>query len=395
MLMKGLLKYLIIFILVVICSACIMPYDPEITRYENVLIIDGLLTDEPESSVVRLSRSIPVRLSRSIPYNGLERYPGFGATVFIKDDIGNVSMFYETSPGVYRSDNPDFRGIAGRSYQLYVITKDEQRYESDFVTLKKAPEINSVYAEFGVNPGDVGMEDGFHIYIDTYDPENSTRFYRYEYEETWVFSVPYPSRYEIVDDSLVFRNEDLERCWRTVPSSDILITSNEKLESNIIHKFPVHFVSVETNRLSIRYSILVKQYSLSREAYTFWDQLKKSNQDQGTLFDSQPMQTRGNIYNIDNPESPVIGFFEATSITKKRIFLTRLDVPPHIRVKTGFEDCRYKYYVIDKNSFDPSTSRCIVDYTSSEYISQGIGMTYDFKCCDCTLAGSNIRPDFW
>jgi len=395
--MKGLLKYLIIIIMVMICSSCVFPYDPEITRYEDVLIIDGLLTDEPESSVVRLSRSIPIRLSKTVPYAVVEEKPDSGATVFITDDIGNVSMFYETSPGEYRCDNPDFRGIAERSYQLYVITKDEQRYESDFMTLKKVPEIETVYAEFGVNPGDEGMEDGFHIYIDTYDPENSTRFYRYEYEETWEFTVPYPSKYEIVNDSLVSRNEDLHRCWKTIRSSEIMIISNEQLESDVIQKFPIHFVSVETNRLSRRYSILVKQYSLSREAFTFWDQLKKSNQDQGTLFDSQPTQTRGNIYNVDDPESPVMGFFEASSITKKRIFLTRFDVPPVFRVKTGFEECRYKYFNVALDDFDPSgfSRYCIVDYTQIDPFTPGIGMTWSFMCCDCTLAGSNIRPDFW
>jgi hypothetical protein len=396
--MKGLLKYLIISVLIVICSSCIFPYDEEITRYEDVLIIDGLLTDEPESSVVRLSRSIPVGLSRSLSYSSEEK-PDSQATVFIKDDLGNVYPFYETStsPGEYRSDNPDFRGIPGTNYQLYVITKDEQQYESDFMTLKKAPEIDSLYAEFGINQEDGSMEAGFNIYLDTYDPENSTRFYRFEYEETWEFTVPFESKYIIKNDQLVLRNEDVQRCWRTVPSIDIIIVSNERLESDVIQKFPIHFISFQTNRLGIRYSILVKQYSMSREAYAFWEQLKKSNQDQGTLFDIQPMQTIGNIYNIDDPKSPVIGFFEAASISEKRIFLTKADVLPGFKAKNEYEECRYKKTIVNKNNFDPArySRYCILDYTAINEFETGIAMTWSFVCCDCTLFGSNIMPDFW
>src|SRR4030042_2576685 len=309
--MKSLPKYLIIIIIAVICSTCIVYYDPEITRYEDVLVIDGLLTDEPESSVVRLSRSFQ--------YNDMKEEPESGAIVLIKDDLGNVTSLYETPPGVYRFDNPDFKGIVGRSYQLYVITKDEQTYESDFVEFKKVPEIENVYTEFGVNPEEPDMEYGFQIYVDTYDPDKNTCYYRYEFEETWEFAVPYPSKYEVVDKELMPRTGEVHHCWKTVKSTDILIVNNEKMESDIVRKFPLHFVSVNGSQLSIRYGILVKQYAMSREAYTFWFQLKKSNQEQGTLFDSQSMQTISNIYNTNDPESPVIGFFEATSITRKRI----------------------------------------------------------------------------
>jgi len=79
-----------------------------------------------------------------------------------------------------------------------------------------------------------------------------------------------------VNDELVSRNEDLQRCWKNITSTDIIINSTEKLESDIIQKFPINFVSLETDRLSYRYSILVKQYCLTRDAYVFWDQLKKT-----------------------------------------------------------------------------------------------------------------------
>jgi hypothetical protein len=387
--LKKLFKYLIVSIITLICQACIEYYDPGITRYEDVLVIDGILTDDPESSVVRLSRSFH--------YNAVREEPESGATVLIKDDLENVVSLYEADFGVYRSDDPEFRAIAGRSYRLHVITKDEQTYESDFVEFKKVPEIEKVYAEFALNTEGEDIEYGFQIYVDTYDPENETCFYRYEYEETWEFAVPYPSRYEVVNNEMVPRLENVHHCWKTVNSTDILIVNNEKMESDIIRKLPVHFVSVNGSQLSIIYSILVKQYAMSREAYTFWDQLKISNQARGGLFDVQPMQTISNIYSTNDPGSPVIGFFEAASVAKKRIFLTRSDIPKGFTVETEFDDCRKKYHIVPLDIFDLSRYRgyCIVNYDSDAHIMSGMGIIIDFKCCDCTVSGSNIRPDFW
>jgi len=241
------------------------------------------------------------------------------------------------------------------------------------------------------------IRNSFQVYVDTYDPNNKTHYYRYEYEETWEIAVPYPSVYEVVNNEMVLRSENVHHCWKTVKSTDILIVNNEKMESDIIRKFPVHFVPVKGSQLSIRYSILVKQYAMSREAYTFWDQLKISNQQQGGLFDVQPMQTISNIYSSNNQGSPVIGFFEATSVTRERIFLTRSDVPREIRVETEFDNCSKKYHIIPLNDFDISRYRgyCIVNYDSDIYTMSGMGVIFDFKCCDCTVSGSNIRPDFW
>jgi len=386
--MKSLFKYLIILIMILICSACIEPYDPDITGYEDILIIDGLLTDDPESSVIRLSRSFH--------YNEVIELPESGATVLIKDDLDNVTSLYEKSPGVYRSEDPGFRGIVGRSYQLFVITADGQNYNSDVVKLEtKAPEIEKVYSEFGVNPGEKVMEYGFHIYLDSNYPDNSTLFYRYEFEETWEFAVPYPSKYEMVNGTLIPRLEDVHHCWKTIPSADILIVNNENTESNSIRKFPIHFVSANSGHLNIRYSILVRQYAMNRESYTFWNQLKESNNDRGTLFDSEPMHTIGNIYNTNNPELPVMGFFEATSMTTQRIFLIRSEIPPGIRVYDQFSDCGWYHRIIPLNQLDNYRGWCVVDYASTDRIMQGLSIIYTFMCCDCTQTGSNIRPDFW
>lgn len=387
--MRKLIKYPAVLVIIIISGTCSEPYTPELTKYEDILVIDGMITNGPGPYTVRLSRSFAYSDSESSP----EQY----ANVLIKDDQDNVESLEEISPGVYSTIDQDFMGVIGRHYQLYIITADQQIWESEYVELKKVPEIENLYAEYIEKIGKTEIEEGFQIYVDTYDPDDQTRYYRYDYEETWEYNVPYPSYYLVENKLLVFRTENVGRCWRTSPGEDIVVTTSENMQSDIIRRFPVHFVSTNSSRLSIRYSILVRQYSLSREAYIYWEQLKATNQELGTMFDKQPSRIRGNIYNINDPEIPVLGFFEATSVATERLFLLRSDLPSNAILKTEFADCRSEYLIIPKNLYVQydEWGYCMVYDASNEEILFGLGVVSMFRCCDCTLTGSNIMPSFW
>jgi Domain of unknown function (DUF4249) len=386
--MKRLIGHIALIIMIMVLGTCSEPYTPEISKYENLLVVDGVITDE--------NGLCTVKLSRSFSYNETEGTPEQQAVVLIKDDQGNAVSLAETSPGVYQTTDKDFRGIIGRKYQLYIQTSDQQIWESDNVELKKVPKIQQVYAEFEKKPGEPGNGEGMQVYVDTYDPDNQTRYYRYDYEETWEFVVPYPSYYIVVNNLLRFRPDDVGKCWKTAPSDEIIIATSENMQSDIIKRFPVHFVSTVGNRLTIRYSILVRQYSLSREAYVYWKQVRDVNQDLGTIFDKQPAQIRGNIYNVKDPELPVIGFFEATCVDTARFFITRSELPHNAVIISDFSICRYNYLVIRKNSFLAYDERgyCMVGDDFSQGPG-GLGIVMPFKCCDCTMTGSNKRPSFW
>jgi hypothetical protein len=346
---KGLIENIAAGIIILICGTCSEPYTPEISKYENMLVVDGIITDE--------SGPYTVRLSRSYRYSETEGLPEQNAIVLIKDNLGNATSLLEIAPGIYKTTDQYFRGIIGRQYQLYIQTDDMQVWESEYVELKKVPEIERIYAEFEERPAQLGTEEGFQIYIDTQDPDNNTKYYRYNF-----------------------------------------VTTSENMQSDIIRRFPVHFVSTASNRLSIRYSILITQYSMSREAYVYWKQVKDVNQELGTIFDKQPAQIRGNIYNVNNPETPVIGFFEATCADSARLFITRSELPSDAVLISEFAWCRDNYLVIGKSSFLEFYKRgyCMVLDDLTGYGGPGgLGIVKPFECCDCTVTGTNVRPDFW
>jgi hypothetical protein len=137
--------------------------------------------------------------------------------------------------------------------------------------------------------------------------------------------------------------------------------------------------------------MLVKQRALSKEAYDFYFQLKKSTESLGGLFDPMPAQVLGNLHS-DNPAEPVLGYFSGGEISEKRIFIALSDLPrdliqlpryncPVDSIPVG--DIRNTANILLINSYGP---REILGYTTAA----------DRNCMDCRDEGGSIaRPDFW
>jgi hypothetical protein len=223
--------------------------------------------------------------------------------------------------------------------------------------------------------------------VNTHDPQNNTRFYRWEIEETHEFTVPTPSGLEYFEESkrLEPRTENLYRCWKTSKPQNILIGNSTKLSQDIIYKYQVNRVPKESDRLVIKYSLLVRQFALTKEAYDYWEQLRKNTENLGTLFDPQPTSVTGNLKNVTNSTEPVFGFFSVLTVEKKRIFVNRSELP-NWRIRSGYEDCRV------------DTIQTLNDLNGSLIITSllpsGFLVTVPF-CSDCRTRGINVKPPFW
>ena len=171
---------------------------------------------------------------------------------------------------------------------------------------------------------------------------------------------------------------------------EVFTSETGNLVEPVIIRFPLHYVTTETRELSIRYSLLIKQYSLDSTDYQFWNSVRKQNEDQGGLYTNQPYQIRGNVINIDDPEEPVRGNFTVASFVEKRIFVNRPWLLP-------------MYYNIceitegDKENF--STIFLFPPYSWPIYATTTIGGTPALpvqECMDCRLKGGVIEePEFW
>jgi len=382
--MKFTKNILGLFYLILLFSNCVEEFNPEAQGYENLLVVDAFLSDSDESFTVTLSRSFPIDTTQFIPESG--------AFVSLSSESGETHNLQETgSPGNYQT-NGNIMTQVGQSYKLSIQTQNGNQYESSEVTMRKTPEIDSITFRYEEKTT-AGLQ-GMQVYANTHDPANNTWYYRWEWDESWEFSMPYDSYLYWEDDMIILRDERIYRCWKYDSSTSIDISSSKSLTEDRISDFPLIYVTTQTDRLERKYSLLVKQYGLSEESYNYWKELQNVTENLGTLFDPQPSIIYGNIININDPNEIVLGYFDASTVSEQRIFISRKQLPPGTRIPNFFSHC------IDSIVSGGEIPAMVEDRWQlvTETINEAGFPAYlmsTVPCIDCRLFGSNIKPDYW
>jgi len=304
-------KHILIVALVSMVS-CKEPYEPAIlSSPDSSLVVEGLLNVNGATSI-KLSRTTPLENSR-VKWET-------GAQVDVEGKDNSIRSLVSNGTGIYSS--PDLNLVAGDEYRLRIRTSVGKEYLSDFVTALQTPPIDSVSW--------LQEPDGLHLYVGTHDPLGNTRYYRWEYEETWEVWSFYIAGWLYIPASNTVRRilpqEDASVGWKFDSSKNILVGTSASLASDIIFPTPVNFIPSGHEKLGVRYSILVRQYALDKSGYEFYDQMKKNTESLGTIFDPQPTETGGNIACINDPDEKVLGYISAASSQEKRIFISNQEL---------------------------------------------------------------------
>jgi hypothetical protein len=406
MLKRGPGSGIFLFIFLTLCT-CIDPYSPQLKGYESLLVVDGLITNEKASYKIRLSRTI--QKQDAIPSEVSD------ATVYITSEDGESIYLLSQGKGIYRTDSLEFTGAIGKSYVLHISTNDGIKYESDPCMMESVPDIDTVYFEKDQKLLNNGTEsrDGIKIYLDSKEGDDN-KYYRWDYEETWKFKVPTPKRYNYVDVGHIVPIAGIKQyCWKSRKSDEVLIHPVYSNLSRTIKREPILFIaSDKSDRLMLQYSILVKQYSVSKNEYDFWDNLKKVSENGGDIFARQPYPVISNIHNVSNPTERVLGYFQVSAVKQKRIFIpfrdfVRLGLPffhnsQCVRIEKSPSDFPWPANSPPLTFDDVYAMYCI----SSDYVfvepmfnSETGGLDKLVfarpECASCELTGSPARPDFW
>lgn len=355
----------------------------------GALVVSANLHSIPGNQSIRISRSVPLERTLFEPEED--------CYVEVICENGNTRIFEERSPGVYEQEMDDSFFQAGSAYRLAVITPEGTHYESSYETLHECPAISSVYFEREDHPttDPEVVEEGIRFYLDFHMDKENARYLRWEVTETYELHNPdYETQY--VDRNLMVRDvrasEKNLTCWVTNNIDGIFTLDLLHVEGPVYRRWPLHFVSGRTQRLHHRYSLLVRQLSLSQEAFWYWNELGKNIQSMGGLFDTQPALTPGNICNVADETERVIGYFSMAGASEKRIFVQ--SVP-------GLELNPDPYYCAP--TWDPILTRYFPKEKLPLYMANatilGIGESgvVEDWCVDCTLKKNSIavRPDFW
>lgn len=311
--------YVILFAFLL--SSCVEKYRPEISKYDNLIVVDGQITNLPPPYTVRLSTSTPLFSQEVTPITDCE--------VIISDDFGTDEILKEVESGVYQTDSMGIQGTIGRQYKISIYVNDGTLYESDFEEMKQPVELDSVYAE--IEHREVGgydhTIDGYQFYLNTKEAISDTNYLLWNLEATYHYESDYTIRW-VWEGTLEWFHAPWKyyNCWIDDPISDIFVMSTAGLNMPKVNAFPLHFVDTETRKLSVKYSLLVKQFTINENAYAFYQGIQE-NTEQGSLYDQQPGQIRGNVFNISNMSEPVLGNFLVAGVDQQRIFVEKLKWP--------------------------------------------------------------------
>ncbi len=401
------LKRVFAFLLLVALASCIDPYYPNLKNYKSLLVVEGLITNENASYKIKLGRTTDQQ------YSDPDKVTD--ATVFIADGNGILTTLQNTGDGYYKTDSTTFCGVVGQKYSLEIHTSDGKEYISDECTMLPVAAIDTIYYEKGDEvTGTKGeITTGLKIFLNSANATGINDYFRWTFEETWKFPMPNPLRYKckMILNSETYLFEQVsdvqEFCWKNSLSQEIMTNSIVSGRTNYINRQQIKFIDpVQSDRLTKEYSILVKQYSISANEFDFWKNLNKAGEAGGDIFSSQPYSVISNVHNVNDAGEKVLGYFEVSSVTRKRIFITAHDLDPMYLPNYQTDCIEYIEPLDSPGAITPSLYETFYHImTDPEFVfikplfnsdNSVHKLVYAKKeCCMCEYAGFPKKPDFW
>jgi hypothetical protein len=298
-------NYLLLSVWIFVAFSCIDRLDFIGDTVKGQIIIYGLL------ATGETTQTVNVGMSRS---SGFIQQGVSNATVSLLLKNGGKLTYFSVGNGNYELQN--FEPEEGESYSIEVIV-GEKVYRSAFQEIPTVNGIDSLSYDVAYEPFRTNAnEHVFRVFNKTVIPQNNEPvFIRWVAEETaywqlvWIYAPgippPFPPPcfiFDVMEPSKINLFNGTATNTRTI---DQLLV-RRKIDNAFL--YPMF--------------ITVKQLSINREAYEYWERIKIILNNQGSLFDIPPAPIRGNIINIENPDEKVLGFFEVAKTQISRFYVT-------------------------------------------------------------------------
>ncbi|MCS6824858.1 MAG: DUF4249 domain-containing protein [Cytophagaceae bacterium] len=251
--------------LLILLNSCQEVIDIKLKPGDLKVVIEGLVTNQPEPFVVKISRSEP--FTEGNTFTKFEN-----ASVTIRDDAGNVYVLSHVGDGVYKTTTP-VQGVVGRTYYLTAIV-DGVTYTAED-RLYSVPPIDTMYYAY-FTPDATHFQEGYYVYASTSDPPNEKNYYLYKF----------------------FRNSDI------VGNANTIYVNDDRFLSSQIRGVEIPGVFKEQD------VVTMEQYSLSEKAFNFYNGLSLQMLSDGGFFTTPPANAPTNLSN------GALGFFQASSVSR-------------------------------------------------------------------------------
>ena len=387
--MKSLFALVCIALL---AAGCKKPFTPTLDQSGNnrYLVVEGEITGS-DSTFIKLSRTKHIDTSKTI-------IAETNALLTIENDANVTIPLTEIKPGTYAA--APFNLDAAHNYRLRIKTSDAKEYLSDYVPVKNSPPIDSI--------GFTAQPNAMKVYVNSHDASNTTRYYRWDYSETWKFHSQYNSSWSKAGARKV--EDQIYYCFANDTSSTVTIGSTIKLLNDIMYQAPITTIDPASEKIEMKYSIFVKQYALTSDAYAFWINLQNNTQKLGSVFDVMPSESPTNYHCVTNSGELVVGYLSVGNVSYKRVFITKDQLPASYKTVYPTVCELDTAFLVNppKTQQEKTQTDDFLQHNALYEVVQGLylpppnpfggptAVSYStLLCVDCTIRGKKAPPPFW
>lgn len=377
-------KLPIYIVLALALTSCIYPFTADLDGdIDRRLVVTG---------DIRIGEMTEITLAYLTPINEVPDqnvYPSAG--MVIENDKGQTFRTESRNKSTYyfntRTADPDAK------YRVrFNETNLRREYATPWMEVHRAPQIKEVRC--GLTDKDA------HIMI-SMDGNGEDRWFCWDYEQTWEFHADLIP--ELMYDASAkppyrerLPEEDYYYCWASSNSRETALTSTEKLTANKVVDFDFLQIPRTDRRLSVLYSIEVDVRAVSKDGWTYMDNLVRNSNNTGSLFSPVPSDIRGNIRCTSDSTEVVIGYVDAYVPVKYRMFVESGKVYKGLPVNE--DQILFIPEPDEDGKIDYDWYYNVGNAPYGEYEINGEAGIYwaPTRCLDCRKdGGSKNKPSYW
>lgn len=243
-----------------------------------------------------------------------------------------VTYFVGRKTGIYQTP-PNFRAEVGKTYTLQILLLNGESYSSEpQKVLPVAPlEDVSILTYTSPSASPLVLNSGATIQAEFSDPGDEANFY------FWRMANPV---YSYITD--LNGDNCCDVCFRY---DDVAITNTFALADDtgfngITTSVPTVSIGDDGFRFKDRLRVDFSQYSTNAAGHRYLRLIKQQLDLKGSVFDPLPANIRGNIFNVNDPTTQVLGFFFVSDASTRTVYIRNSDLSFKQTPGIALGDCR-------------------------------------------------------
>lgn len=369
--------------------SCVYPYDIDAEGRGGEMVIEG---------DILIGELTTVRLSHTMPISSIgDPQPLLSAEVSVIDDMGMVYPASLDGEDGFVVDTRD--ADPDRQYKLHVKNLETGRtYESTFKRVCEPAVFDSL--SYSLDE----VRDRLNVAISIHSGSES--FFKWSFTEDWEYHTVLQAAYRYVPPTIsmvrwtevpdgpgkvekAMYPDNNYYCWCHNVSRNIMVFSTENQSDDRFVDLAFYTIPRTDRRISYIYHIAVELEALDKDAYAYWENVRKNSDYNGSLFSPNPSEVLGNITCLEDPNEIVYGYISASRRSVKTLYIM---ASSFYRETENFDTTKYQI-----------TQGDWYKYFKDGYLPYDIGENpmgppdwVSRRCVDCTVfGGTSKKPDFW